>query len=269
MTEPGSTPPLPPPEQAGHSPIPPAGSRRAGIAALSGRQIVALMIAAVAGVFGVIVAAGSLGFSAESTDVDFGLVFLAGLAIQPLVFLGLTYLLVIRRWGLDWRDIGLVPAGRAWLWRAPLIWVGCLPVIAALKWLSDTTLGTPESNPYAETFDALGAITPGLGAAIVLLGGIVIPFAEEVVFRGVLYPWLRSRMRVPAAVALSATVFSLLHMHEAILLPIFFLGIVMAYLREWSGSLWPPVLFHGLHNSVMFVVLFAAEAVNEAAIRAV
>ena len=99
-----------------------------------------------------------------------------------------------------------------------------------------------------------------------LMAVLLAPFLEEALFRGVLYPALRRRWRFfPAALMVSA-LFTALHAVQTsgywpALVLIFICGWVLAYLREASGHLWPPVLFHMGFNftALLPIILLGGE----------
>jgi membrane protease YdiL (CAAX protease family) len=103
--------------------------------------------------------------------------------------------------------------------------------------------------------------TGGLGnVSLVLLGiGIVSPLAEEILFRGVLYPTLRKRLPALPSMVISAAAFSAAHLHH-LRAQTFLLGLVSAILVEYTGSVVPAVLAHiGVNAS--FVLFLANGAV--------
>ncbi len=227
--------------------------------------ILVITVALYALVIGVgFVASALLDDERFSSVFSFSAFFVILMAAQPFVFVGVGYVLAIRRWGLTWRDCGFTPMRWYWYLLIPLvIWPVSLPVVGGLKMVVDLLLGTPGVNPYAETFDALGPISPSMLIYIVVLGGIVVPISEEFLFRGLLYPWLRSRWRVFPAVVMSSLLFAAMHVHPAVVAPVFLLGVIMALLREYGRSLWAPILFHAVHNSAMFLVMFSLIAAGQ------
>jgi membrane protease YdiL (CAAX protease family) len=80
------------------------------------------------------------------------------------------------------------------------------------------------------------------------------PFLEEIFFRGFAYTTLRARFGVRSAMVATAAIFAVLHLSPVAFLPIFFLGLFLAYLYEKTGSLVPSMTAHGIHNLIM--VLF-------------
>jgi hypothetical protein len=62
------------------------------------------------------------------------------------------------------------------------------------------------------------------------------------------------------AILLNAAVFALVHVIPQLLPGLFVIGLILAYLRERSGSIWPGVLYHVLQNGVALLVINAALA---------
>jgi membrane protease YdiL (CAAX protease family) len=90
--------------------------------------------------------------------------------------------------------------------------------------------------------------------------GLLIPFAEELLFRGVLYGWLRGHLGVPAAAVASALLFSGLHGIVWLIPALAVIGVILALVYEKSGSLWPAVVVHALFNSTGVVLVYLALA---------
>ncbi len=95
---------------------------------------------------------------------------------------------------------------------------------------------------------------------MLLVVGLFIPFAEELLFRGALYGWLRRRLGVPAAALLSALLFSGVHRIVWLIPALAVVGVILALVYERSGSLWPAVLVHALFNSLGVVLVYLALA---------
>lgn len=75
------------------------------------------------------------------------------------------------------------------------------------------------------------------------------PTGEETFFRGFLYGWLRRRLPIAPAAALSGMAFMLLHPWQ-IWPAIFLLGVILALLYEYSRSLLPGIIVHASFNLV-------------------
>ncbi len=79
--------------------------------------------------------------------------------------------------------------------------------------------------------------------------GVLTPIAEELFFRGALMGWMMLR-RFPrwVVILLPALLFAVMHLNPMGMLQIFFLALLLGYLRWASGSLWPSVGLHICNN---------------------
>ncbi|MBP2368684.1 CPBP family intramembrane glutamic endopeptidase [Pseudonocardia parietis] len=109
------------------------------------------------------------------------------------------------------------------------------------------------SNPQAFLGNALAGDDPLMLAGILLTGALLVPFAEELLFRGIGYGALR-RYGVWVAAPASAAIFALAHGVNIILVIAFVLGVVCALLYERSRSVWPAVLTHVVFNASGFLI---------------
>lgn len=91
--------------------------------------------------------------------------------------------------------------------------------------------------------------------AVVLLA----PVAEEIFFRGFLYGGLRARIGVIGAMLASTLFFTALHFSIDAFIPIFVLGLFLAWLYEKTGSLYPGIILHAANNGVAVIALFIAQ----------
>lgn len=145
---------------------------------------------------------------------------------------------------MNWRDIGYGVVG---FLGYGLLTVGVLYVASQL----------PGFNAN-QTQDVGVTSVFGLerAAAFVVLVFIV-PFCEELMFRGLLYGKLRQE-KLPwwlAALVVSA-LFGLAHGQWNVGLDVFCLSIVACGLRELTGTIWAGVLVHIIKNFIAFALLF-------------
>ena len=172
----------------------------------------------------------------------------------------LFILLWLRR-GLRMPDIG-------WRLPRPLGRVGWLPwiVIAVLAaagayylalWLGSLSAQALPNSPNTQCTTVRDQFGGYVAVAIVLVC-LIVPFSEETIFRGFLYGWLRRRLQVIPAVVVSAAIFSAAHVVLVLALPLFAVGVVLALLYEYSSSLIPGAIVHGLFNLVGIVMILGA-----------
>jgi uncharacterized protein len=95
-----------------------------------------------------------------------------------------------------------------------------------------------------------GSIT--FGAAAILL----VPIAEEGLFRGILYPAIKQTGHPRLALWGSALLFATVHLNLVIFVPLLLLGLVFAVLYEHTNNLLAPITAHALFNTLNFVALY-------------
>lgn len=89
-------------------------------------------------------------------------------------------------------------------------------------------------------------------AAGLVLYGLISPFAEEVVFRGVIYNRLCRLYNPAVGIVVSGLLFGAFHGNSVQGLYGASLGMLMAYLYERSGSFLIPLLFHAVANLAVY-----------------
>lgn len=117
-----------------------------------------------------------------------------------------------------------------------------------------------QTNPFTEIFRKGG---PGL-AMLAVTAIVLAPPLEEALFRGLLLPVLRKRWEFWPAATVVTAVFTALHMTQTslywpALAGIFACGLVLAWLRERTASLWPSIAFHVGFNTTPFLIWLVAQ----------
>lgn len=147
--------------------------------------------------------------------------------------------------------LALVPAG----WKFMLL--GSLAVVATslladmllLPFLQDVFAIGGDELMITAVIRALTATT-ALALVAVFVLAVLAPVAEEFLFRGLLYGFLRAHMPFWITALITAALFGLAHGEPAHALAAGLLGLILAWLRERSGSLWPPVVAHVVNNLI-------------------
>ncbi len=85
---------------------------------------------------------------------------------------------------------------------------------------------------------------------------ILAPFVEEAVFRGAVLRSLLPRMKSGwAAIAISAALFSLIHMNPAQMPFAFIAGLLLGWMYSRTGSILPGVAYHWINNTLVFALV--------------
>ena len=142
----------------------------------------------------------------------------------------------------------------AWLRTRPwavLIWsvIASLGAIIPSAWLQEQLPELP--NIVEQEFDLI--LKDRWGYVVI---GLLASLSEEVVFRGaILRSLLRSsRLSVWGAIALSALMFSVIHLNPAQLPHAFIIGLLLGWMYYRTGSILPGVAYHWANNSVAYVL---------------
>ena len=89
------------------------------------------------------------------------------------------------------------------------------------------------------------------------------PLVEEILFRGFLFPGLRTKLNFIMAALVTSVLFAIPHLFASsdgllwvVGIDTFILSMALCYLREHTGALWAPILLHALKNGAAFTYLF-------------
>ena len=176
-----------------------------------------------------------------------------GFIVEFIVLVGSVYLLGLRRKKLSWHALGLRPLSRAWIVAA------C--GLGIIEYLLETgvSYGFQYLFKLPDNTQLQSMATRGLTwiNMVVLIGlaGLAIPFAEELLFRGVIYTFIRERWGVWIGTIISAFIYALISFDLLAGAAAFVLGVVTAIAYERSKSLWAAVIVH-VTSSVLSLILF-------------
>jgi membrane protease YdiL (CAAX protease family) len=197
-----------------------------------------------------LVTAGFLGSSSGQTDPDvlYHYSFAIGSTVAYALLVGITFL--IAWWlGRPLEDAGL--RRFSWTWAAKAL--GLIVLVLILGQLLEPVLHAGEKQglePAAWRPDRAAAF-----AVNAIVASTVVPFAEELFFRGV-----GVRALLPfgglGAVVLTAIAFGLGH-GILVALPVLALfGAALGWVRLRSGSVWPGMVAHGFYNGVALLIVY-------------
>ncbi|MGI8927145.1 MAG: CPBP family intramembrane glutamic endopeptidase [Tepidiformaceae bacterium] len=171
--------------------------------------------------------------------------------LQAALFVGVAAVAVRRSPLALLRRLGLGRPDAVALWRPALatlcLYGGVVAYAALVRALSIDALRADDAVPRAVAND---------GAALALFALVSLglaPFAEEVLFRGVVFGGLAAWGFWPAA-TVSAVLFAGAHLDAATFVPFVVIGLTLCWLFWLQGSLWESIACHFLFNFTSFLV---------------
>ena len=141
------------------------------------------------------------------------------------------------------------PSGKALL-VAAVAALANQPVVSLLTFAAHALLPGDWVADFDSKQQMLNDIFKGQAQAMVVTVAIAAPLGEELFFRGFALPALGRSMKLGWAVVLSGALFSLLHLDPIGFIGLWEIGVLLALLRIWSGSLWPAILAHATNNAI-------------------
>ncbi len=168
--------------------------------------------------------------------------------------------------GLTWREaFGLSNRARRAILLGILAACLFLPIAVGLQQVSRLVLThIPKLQIQPEEQQAVQALRNAIAwwdrLALGLVTVLLAPVAEEVLFRGVLYAWIRKEGYPRAALWGSSLLFAGFHLNLVTFLPLLVLALGLAFLYERCDNLLAPIAAHSFFNLANFALLYWAEA---------
>jgi membrane protease YdiL (CAAX protease family) len=168
-------------------------------------------------------------------------------------------LIFLRQHGVGWcAAFGLRgPRPAIALLTAVLFIMLMLPVVLSLQWTSVNVLerlGLPTENEAAVKLLA----NANSGWTILYLGVFAVgiaPVAEEFIFRGTLFPFVKQLGFPKFAWVGVSFLFALIHLNLPTFVPLFVFALALTWLYERTDNLLAPITAHALFNAVNLAML--------------
>ena len=137
---------------------------------------------------------------------------------------------------------------------ALLVWIGALLAGGIVTAALAPLIGEPPSNAVSllrRSFDPLFV------AVIVPTICLLAPITEELLFRGALFGWLRSRLPSSAAIVVTAALFAGAHLLPTLFPVLFVFGLGATWVRERTGSTLNSFAMHATQNTFAVLATYA------------
>ncbi len=129
-------------------------------------------------------------------------------------------------------------------------WAACVGLAAlipllAINWLYHDVIPQALGADFEDDLAALAS----LGRGVLVVSICILPaITEEIAFRGLVQHWLQVALAPWKAVVLAAGLFTALHFSMYSFPYLFGVGCLLGWVRLKTGSLYPCILIHLLHN---------------------
>jgi membrane protease YdiL (CAAX protease family) len=131
---------------------------------------------------------------------------------------------------------------------AYLIYIGCAVVLTALV--------QPEQEDVTRELGFNEGVFGAIAAGFLII--VAAPVSEEIFFRGFLFGGIRSKARFAVAAIVSASIWGLFHYTGpdswGVCLQLAIFGVILAWLYERTGSIWPTIALHVFNNALAVAI---------------
>lgn len=224
------------------------------------RNLVTLLICVYCGFFLVWLGTRSDTQAAVSDDST------SRIIIGVLSFQGAALLLIhffLREHQLSWREaFGFLNRPKQAVLMGLTAGIAAVPIGWSLQMLSGLTMDFFNiQSPEQEAIHILRTSSLGFNRIVLAITAIVLaPLAEEILFRGILYPVIKQAGFPRLALWLSALLFGAIHTNLATFVPLTIFAIALVWLYERTDNLLASITAHSLFNTVNFIMLFASDS---------
>jgi membrane protease YdiL (CAAX protease family) len=187
---------------------------------------------------------------------------IAGLSFQGAALLLIAHF--VCEHGVSWTEaFGLANHCRQAIMLGVILACLFLPLGMGLQWLSGQVMVQlpglqlkPQQQEAVQTLQMAVTWINRLALAAVTI--VLAPAAEEMLFRGILYPWIKQAGFPRLALWGTALFFAAIHMNLVTFVPLLVLALGLTLLYERTDNLWAPITAHALFNAMNFVILYSS-----------
>lgn len=136
----------------------------------------------------------------------------------------------------------------------PIIWIVSLLWTQILALMQ--SLGLIDEFPPQELVQLFQSGGDPLAIGLLVIFAVILaPLVEELIFRGCIYRFFKSKTTVIPAQIISALIFASIHANLLSFVPLILVGILLARCYEKSGNILVPMCFHAFFNGFSLLML--------------
>ncbi len=160
--------------------------------------------------------------------------------------------------------LGIRPAANNMHWLIVLLLsLGAIPTVSGIAGLIDKIPLSGDLLKMKETFAQqqkalMNLQTPGEFIAALVMGGIIAPIGEELLFRGVMMKFVAKKMvgNIFWPIMLTATFFALMHGNPVGFISLIISGLILGYIYYLTGSLLLSIFAHLIVNGTQIALIY-------------
>ncbi|QBG47576.1 CPBP family intramembrane metalloprotease [Verrucomicrobia bacterium S94] len=140
---------------------------------------------------------------------------------------------------------------------APLIYLAAIPLIIVASKLYQLLLSLLLRNE-PELQEVVEIVSRDMSLLKMLYIGMAVfaaPVYEELLYRGVFFPFMVKRSNLTIGTVLVSVLFAVMHNNAGSLIPLMLLSVVLSLAYWRTGSLWVSIGVHMLFNAVTVIAL--------------
>lgn len=154
----------------------------------------------------------------------------------------------------------LADAGFSWVGPGPVLLmipaaVG-LMILNGLVLFATDQIGGDVPTAQDQVLAGDSALTLADLSWLLVAAVLIAPFAEEFLFRGLLYRYVKERKTIVIAMLVSSLAFAVAHFVPILIPSYFVFGLAEAFVAERYKSLYPSIALHALNNGTLLVMLY-------------
>lgn len=171
--------------------------------------------------------------------------------IMSIIFMIAIYFIALRPKQLSWNAVGVNPFHQRY-WGPIVGWTIALVVGSIGLLIVMSLLGVGSENSKTESIRTQMTVMHICIAWV--SAGVISPIYEEILYRGFLYRWFRSKYGVRTGMIISSFIFMIVHIPTYNVMPVTFIsGLLFAWTYERTKSVFPSMIIHSAFNTIALI----------------
>ena len=178
----------------------------------------------------------------------------AYLLIPSLAGIAWIWFFAVWREADGWMRVGLYRPNQATLLRAVIAGLAGVLLVNIVIAITPDSFGTPMGPIVQIDHPVEGSVF--LFRLVYILGAVVVaPVFEELVFRGLLFSWVRRRFAFLGSAVIAALPHAAIHGDPAAIPALTAVFVLFAWIFERERTLWASIVAHGTYNATVLVMV--------------